>query len=59
MLLPNLWGNGKSRTYHRGGVANCTKGIQNAHFSRGQKVTHSPAREEKNAEQESPLYYTH
>ena len=35
------------------------KDIQNAHFSKGQKLTHSPAREEKHAEQETPLQYTH
>ena len=35
------------------------KGIQNAHFSRGQKLTHSDAREEKHAEQVTPLRYTH
>ena len=28
-------------------------------FLRGQKLTHSPAREEKHAEQETPLHYTH
>ena len=37
----------------------CAKGIQDAHFSKGQKLTHSPAREEKHAEQETPLHYTH
>ena len=42
-----------------GGAAKCAKGIQNAHFSRGQKLTHSHAREEKHAEQETPLHYTH
>ena len=39
-------------------MAKCAKGIQNAHFSNGQKLTHSPAREEKHAEQETPLHYT-
>ena len=39
-------------------MAKCAKGIQNAHVSRGQKLTHSPAREEKYAEQETPLHYT-
>ena len=28
-------------------------------FSRGQKPTHSPAREERDAGQETPLHYTH
>ena len=41
------------------GVAKCAKGLQNAHFSKGQKLTHSPAREERHAEQETPLHYTH
>ena len=50
---------GKSATYQRGGVAKCAKGTQNAHFSNGQKLTHSPTREEKHVEQETPLYYTH
>ena len=49
----------KSPTYWRGGVVKCAQGIQNAHFSQGQKLTHSPAREEKHAEQETPLHYTH
>ena len=40
-------------------MAKCAKGIQNAHFSRGQKLTYYPAREEKHAEQETPLHYTH
>ena len=35
------------------------KGIQNANLTRGQKLTHSPAREEKHAEQETPVHYTH
>ena len=50
---------GKSPAYERQGVAKCAKGIQNAHFSNCQKLTHSPAREEKHAEQETPLHYTH
>ena len=50
---------GKSPTYYRGGVAKCGNGIQNAYFSKGQKLTHSPARVEKHAEQETPLHYTH
>ena len=28
-------------------------------FAKGQKLTHSPAREEKHAGQETPLHYTH
>ena len=40
-------------------MVKCAKGIQSAHFSRGQKLTHSPGREEKQAEQETPLHYTH
>ena len=40
------------------GVAKCTKGIRNAHFSKGQKLRHSPAREEKQTEQETPPHYT-
>ena len=40
-------------------MAKCDKGIQNAHFSNGQKLTHSPTREEKHAEQETTLHYTH
>ena len=50
---------GESPTYRRGGVAKCAKGIQNIHFSNGQKLTHSPAHEEKHAGQEKPLHYTH
>ena len=37
----------------------CAKGMQNAHFSKAQKLTHSPARVEKRAGQETPLHYTH
>ena len=37
----------------------CAKGIQNAHCSKDQKVTHSPARVEKHAGPETPLQYTH
>ena len=40
-------------------MAKCAKGIQNAHFYKGQKLTHSPAHEEKHAGQETPLHYTH
>ena len=40
-------------------MAKCAKGIQKAHFSKGQKLTHSPANEEKHAGQETPLHYTH
>ena len=39
------------------GLAKCAKGIQNAHSSKGQKPTHSPAREERHPEQETPLHY--
>ena len=28
-------------------------------FAKGQKLTHSPAHEEKHAGQETPLHYTH
>ena len=52
------WGDGKRPTYYRGGVAKCAKGIQNAHFAKGQKLTHSPAHEEKHVGQETPLHYT-
>ena len=37
----------------------CAKGIQNAHFSEGKKLTYSPAHGEKDAGQEKPLHYTH
>ena len=37
----------------------CAKGIQNAHFSKGQKLTHFPAHVEKHAGQETPLHNTH
>ena len=37
----------------------CAKGIQNTHFSKDQKLTHSPARVEQHAGQETPLNYTH
>ena len=40
-------------------MAKFAKDIQNANFSKGQKLTHSPSREEKHAEQETPLHYTH
>ena len=36
----------------------CAKGIQNANFSKGQKLTNSPAHEEKHVGQETPLHYT-
>ena len=55
----SLGEDGKSPTYWRGGVAKSAKGIQNAHFATGQKLTHSPAHEEKHAGQETPLHYTH
>ena len=45
---------GKSPTYSRGGVTKCAKGIQPS-----QKLTDSPAHEEKHAGQETPLHYTH
>ena len=50
---------GKRPTYCWEGVAKCAKGIQNARFSKGKKLTHSPAHEEKHAGQETPLHYTH
>ena len=37
----------------------CAKGIQNAHFSKDQKLTHPPAHVEKQAGQGTPLHYTH
>ena len=37
----------------------CGKGMQNAHFSKSQKLTHSPAQVEKHVGQETPLHYTH
>ena len=37
----------------------CAKGIQNAHFSKGRKLTLSPTHVEKHAGQETPLHYTH
>ena len=40
-------------------MARFAKGIQNPHFSSGQKLTHCPAPEQKHAEQETPLLYTH
>ena len=40
-------------------MTKCAEGIQQAIFCRGQRLTHSPAREEKHAEQETPLHYTH
>ena len=55
----SLGADGKSPTYQRGRVAMCAKGIQNAHFSEGQKLTHSPAQVEKHTGQETPLHYTH
>ena len=51
--------NSKSVTWEREGVAKYVEGIQNAHFCKGQKITHSPAREEKHTVQETPLHYTH
>ena len=51
--------NSKRPTYWRGEVAKCAKGIQNAHFSKGQKLIYSPTREEKHPEHETPLHYTH
>ena len=55
----SLGEDGRSPTYYRGGVAKCAKGIQNAHSYKGQKLTHSPAHEEKHAGQETPPQYTH
>ena len=40
-------------------MAKCAKAIQNAYFSKGDRLTDSPAREEKHAKQETPLHYTH
>ena len=40
-------------------MAKCAKGIQNTHFAKGKKLTHSPAHVEKHAGQETPLLYTH
>ena len=40
-------------------MAKCAKGIQNAYFSNGQKLTQLPSREKKHVEQETPLHYTH
>ena len=39
-------------------MAKCAKGIQTPIFAKGQKLTHSPAHEEKHAGQETPLLYT-
>ena len=50
---------GISPTYQRGGVPKWAEGIQNAQFSKGQNLTHSPACDEKHAEQETSLHYTH
>ena len=59
MLAAIHWVNGRRRTYERGGVAKCAKGIQNAHFPNGPKLTYPPAREETYAEQKTRLHYTH
>ena len=40
-------------------MAKCAKGMQNARFSSRQKISQEPPREEKHAEQEPPLHYTH
>ena len=40
-------------------MAKCAKGMQKAHFSKGPKVTPSPAHEEKHEGQETQLHYTH
>ena len=37
-------------------MAKCAKGIQNARFSKGQKLTHSPAHEEKHAGDTTTLH---
>ena len=40
-------------------MAKCAKGIQKAHFSKGQKLMHSPVHVKKHAGKETPLHYTH
>ena len=40
-------------------MAECAKGMQNARFPSGQKLTNAPARDETHPEQETPLHYTH
>ena len=40
-------------------MAKCAKGIQNAIFPSSQPLTHSPAREEKHAEEKKSVHYTH
>ena len=40
-------------------MAKCAKELQNAHFSKGQNLAHSAAREKKQDEQETPLQDTH
>ena len=42
-----------------GGAANCAKGIQDARFSNGQKLTHAHAQTKKHAGQGTPVHYTH
>ena len=37
----------------------CAKGMQNTHFSKGQKLAHSPAHVEEHTGQETPVHYTH
>ena len=39
-------------------MAKCAKGFQTLLFAKGQKLTHSPAHEEKHAAKETPLLYT-
>ena len=60
MLAPSVFGK-RQKPYllEGGGPANCAKGIQNANFSNNQKKTDYPAPEEKQAEQEPPLHYSH
>ena len=43
----------------RDAMATCAKGIQNAHFSKGQKVQNSSARKERHVEQGTPLHCSH
>ena len=37
----------------------CPKRMQNAHFSKGQQLMHSPVHVEKHAGQETPLHCSH
>ena len=65
-MAPNMCGDAyplserqKPYLLEREEVAKCAKGIQNAHFRKGQQLAESPARKEKHAKQETPLHYTH